>query len=218
MVIRATLAGMKIVEVPVTLHPDGRSRAPHLRSWRDGWRHLRFMLLFSPRWLFLVPGLALSMVGFFGGILLTYGSLELGGVVLDVGSLMGCAMMLLVGAQALWIAVFTRTYAETAGLLPRHVRLRKLRDRLTLEWGLVTGLLLAVSGVGLFLWAFFDWRAAGFGGISYPDNMRRIIPASALILLGIQSVFGSFFMGVLNLKTRDDLDSYHCAQRAENIP
>lgn len=204
MVIRATLLGMRIAEVPVTLHPDGRSRAPHLRSWRDGWRHLRFMLLFSPRWLFLVPGSALSLAGLFGAMLLAFGSLELGGVVLDVGTLMGCAMMMLVGAQALWIAVFTRTYAEAEGLLPRHRRLAKILEHATLEWGLVAGLMLALAGAGLFLWALLDWRAAGFGGISYSDNMRRIIPGSTLILMGIQNMFGSFFMGVLTLKRRMD--------------
>ncbi len=202
MVIRATLAEMRIAEVPITLHPDGRTRAPHLRSWRDGWRHLRFMLLFSPRWLFLLPGLTLSLVGLAGMLTLSFGSFDLGKVVLDVGTLMGCAMILLVGVQAVWFAVFTRAFAEAEGLLPRQMRLRKLLDRVTLEWGLVTGLLLAVAGAGLFLWAFLDWRAAGFGGISYSDNMRRIIPASTLILMGIQNVFGSFFMGVLSLKRR----------------
>ena len=206
MVIRATLEGMKIAEVPITLHPDGRSRAPHLRSWRDGWRHLRFMLLFSPRWLFLMPGLALSLAGLAGLLILSLGAVEWGKVVLDVGTLMGCAMMLLVGAQAVWFAVFTRAFAEAEGLLPRQLRLRKLLDRVTLEWGLVSGLLLALAGAGLFLWAFLDWRAAGFGGISYSDNMRRIIPGSTLILMGLQNVFGSFFMGVLTLKRRAEKD------------
>lgn len=206
MVIRATLEGMKIAEVPITLHPDGRSRAPHLRSWRDGWRHLRFMLLFSPRWLFLMPGLALSLAGLAGLLILSLGAIEWGKVVLDVGTLMGCAMMLLVGAQAVWFAVFTRAFAEAEGLLPRQLRLRKLLDRVTLEWGLVSGLLLALAGAGLFLWAFLDWRAAGFGGISYSENMRRIIPGSTLILMGLQNVFGSFFMGVLTLKRRAEKD------------
>ncbi|MFM2199541.1 MAG: hypothetical protein RLZZ505_2973 [Verrucomicrobiota bacterium] len=206
MVIRATLEGMKIAEVPITLHPDGRSRAPHLRSWRDGWRHLRFMLLFSPRWLFLMPGLALSLAGLAGLLILSLGAVEWGKVVLDVGTLMGCAMILLVGAQAVWFAVFTRAFAEAEGLLPRQMRLRKLLDHMTLEWGLVSGLLLALAGAALFLWAFLDWRAAGFGGISYSDNMRRIIPGSTLILMGLQNVFGSFFMGVLTLKRRAEKD------------
>jgi glycosyltransferase involved in cell wall biosynthesis len=206
MVIRATLEGMKIAEVPITLHPDGRSRAPHLRSWRDGWRHLRFMLLFSPRWLFLMPGLALSLAGLAGLLILSLGAVEWGKVVLDVGTLMGCAMILLVGAQAVWFAVFTRAFAEAEGLLPRQMRLRKLLDHMTLEWGLVSGLLLALAGAALFLWAFLDWRAAGFGGISYSENMRRIIPGSTLILMGLQNVFGSFFMGVLTLKRRAEKD------------
>jgi len=160
------------------------------------------MLLFSPRWLFLVPGLALSLMGLAGMLILAFGALELGKVVLDVGSLMGCAMILLVGVQAVWFAVFTRAFAEAEGLLPPQVRLRKILEKVTLEWGLVSGLLLASCGSGLFLWAFLDWRAAQFGGISYSENMRRIIPASTLILMGIQNVFGSFFMGVLSLKRR----------------
>jgi hypothetical protein len=202
MVIRATLAGMKIAEVPVTLHPDGRSRAPHLRSWRDGWRHLRFMLLFCPRWLFLIPGVILAVPGLMGVIALSFGNLDLGGVTLDVGTLMACAMMLLVGLQVIWFAVFTRAFAEVEGLLPPQARLRKVQESVTLEWGLVSGLVLAACGLGLFIWAFLDWRAAGFGGISYADNLRRIIPASTMILLGIQNGFGSFFMGVLTLKRR----------------
>lgn len=202
MVIRATLAGMRIAEVPVTLHPDGRSRAPHLRSWRDGWRHLRFMLLFCPRWLFLIPGVILSVPGLAGVLVLSCGNLDLGGVTLDVGTLMACAMMLLVGLQVIWFAVFTRAFAETEGLLPPQAGLRKVQESVSLEWGLVSGLVLACCGIGLFLWAFLDWRAAGFGGISYADNLRRIIPASTMILLGIQNGFGSFFMGVLTLKRR----------------
>jgi hypothetical protein len=202
MIIRATLKKMRIAEVPVTLHPDGRSRPPHLRSWRDGWRHLRFMLLFSPRWLFLAPGLILSAAGFTGMLALAFGALKLGKVMLDVGTLMACAMMLLVGTQILWFAVFTRTFAVAEGLLPPQMRLKRILDRTTLEWGLLIGILLMASGGGLFLRAFLDWRAAGFGEISYANNMRSIIPASTLILLGIQNIFGSFFMGVLTLKRR----------------
>jgi hypothetical protein len=115
---------------------------------------------------------------------------------------MACAMMLLVGTQVIWFAVFTRAFAVAEGLLPPQMKLKKIMQKVTLEWGLVSGLVLSGSGVGLFLWAFLDWRAANFGGISYADNMRRIIPASILILMGIQNIFGSFFMGVLTLKRR----------------
>ena len=202
MVIKATLYGLRISEVPITLHPDGRSRPPHLRSWRDGWRHLRFMLLFSPRWLFLIPGMLLSLSGLAGMVVLGFGALEIGRITLDVGSLMGCAMMLMVGIQAVWFALFTRAFAEAEGLLPHHPGLGKLLDYLSLEWGLVSGFLLVIAGITLFVLAFLDWQAAGFGGLSYSDNMRRIIPASVLILLGIQNAFASFFMGVLGLKSK----------------
>lgn len=201
MVIKATLAGLKITEVPITLHPDGRSRAPHLRSWRDGWRHLRFMLLFSPRWLFLIPGIGFSVFGMAGLGTLALGEMIFGTVVLDVGTMMVSSMLLLVGTQLLWLAVFTRDFAVSEGLLPPNERLKKILEAFSLEWGLLLGLILGMAGSGLLIWAFYDWQQAGFRGLSYSVNLRRIIPASTLIVLGIQFLFGSFFLGVLGLKT-----------------
>ncbi len=202
MVIKATLLEMRISEVPITLHPDGRSRPPHLRSWRDGWRHLRFMLLYSPRWLFLLPGLCLVLGGSVCIAVLATGQMHFGRVTLDVGTMMASAMLLLVGTQLVWFGVFTRAFAVAEGLLPNHARLKRAMQLITLEWGLVIGILFMLAG-GLSLGlAFWDWRAAGFKSISYGDNLRRIIPASTLIVLGIQWVFGSFFLGVLGLKTR----------------
>jgi glycosyltransferase involved in cell wall biosynthesis len=201
MVIKATLAGLKIAEVPITLHPDGRSRAPHLRSWRDGWRHLRFMLLFSPRWLFLIPGIGITCIGFVGLAALAFGQMIFGKVVLDVGTMMVCSMFLLVGTQLLWLAVFTREFAVSQGFLPPNKKLRTVLDAISLEWGLVLGILMGSSGMLLLGLAFLEWQHAGFQGLSYGTNLRRIIPASTLIVLGIQFLFGSFFLGVLGLKT-----------------
>jgi len=203
MVIKATLVGLGIAEVPIVLHPDGRSRPPHLRSWRDGWRHLRFMLLFSPRWLFLFPGIGISLVGLVGLGFLALDRMIFGKVVLDVGTMMVCSMMLLVGTQLLWLAVFTREFAVTEGLMWPNQRLRKFLKAFSLEWGLLLGLVLGMAGMMLLVRAFLDWQHAGFQGLSYGTNLRRIIPASTLIVLGIQILFGSFFLGVLGLKTVD---------------
>jgi len=201
MVIKATLAGLKITEVPIILYRDGRSHAPHLRSWRDGWRHLRFMLLFSPRWLFLIPGIGISLVGSTGLAFLTFGSMIFGKVVLDVGTMMVSSMLLLVGVQLLWLAVFTRDFAVSEGLLPPNHRLQKVLKAFSLESGLLLGILLGLAGLILLGRAFLDWQHAGFQGLYYGTNLRRIIPASTLIVLGIQFLFGSFFLGVLGLKT-----------------
>ncbi len=201
MVIKATLNGLRITEVPITLHPDGRTRPPHLRSWRDGWRHLRFMLLFSPRWLFLIPGSGLALIGLAGLSFLAFGRMIFGKAVLDVGTMMVCSMMLLVGTQLLWLAVFTRHFAVSAGLLPPHLRLQKILKSFSLEAGLLLGLLLSMAGALLLTVAFLGWFEVGFHGLDYGQNLRRIIPATTLIVLGIQFLFGSFFLGVLGLKT-----------------
>lgn len=200
LVIKATLIKLRITEVPITLHPDGRTRPPHLRSWRDGWRHLRFMLLFSPRWLFLMPGVAMAMIGLAGLLVLTTGRMIFGAVVLDVGTMVASSMLLLVGVQLIFFAIFTRVIAVSAKLLPPKQGLKRFFRVFTLEGGLLFGLTLLAIGSGLFCWAFWDWKEAGFQGLSYSENLRRIIPASTLIVLGIQSLFGSFFLGVLELR------------------
>lgn len=202
LLIKSTLHGLRITEVPITLYPDGRSRAPHLRSWRDGWRHLRFMLLFSPRWLFLIPGFAMTTIGVTGFIPLTIGSIALGRITLDVGTLMGCSLLLLVGFQLICFAIFTRVFVVAEGLLPPNRKLKELIDTISLEWGLLCGLILSAIGALLFGLAVWDWYQTGFGRLSLADNLRRIIPASTLVTLGIQILFGSFFIGVLGLKTQ----------------
>jgi glycosyltransferase involved in cell wall biosynthesis len=201
LVIKSTLKGLRITEVPITLHPDGRSRPPHLRSWRDGWRHLRFMLLFSPRWLFLIPGITLALVGIVALALLAVGQMIFGRVVLDVGTMLAASMLLLIGVQLVYLAVFTRVFAEHEGLLPPNPKLRKFLAAFTLEWGVVSGVLLCLIGSLIFGIAFWTWRDAGFQGLDYSENLRRIIPASTMVVLGIQLLFGSFFLGVLGMKT-----------------
>ena len=199
MVIKATLKGMKISEVPITLHPDGRSRPPHLRSWRDGWRHLRFMMLFCPRWLFLIPGAVLAAAGAILLLLLSFGPVFLGPVRLDINSMLVAAMMLLVGFQLLYSAVFLRIYGFTQGFLPDQSDLRQLLRKITLEKGVIAGLLVGAAGGGLLLSAFGSWMKTGFGSLDPVASARLVVPAVTLLALGVQVVFGSFFLSSLGI-------------------
>jgi glycosyltransferase involved in cell wall biosynthesis len=202
MVIKATLKKFKITEVPITLHKDGRSRPPHLKPWRDGWRHLRFMLIYSPRWLFLMPGILLSAVGVLLGIILASGNIRLSGVELNVGTLMMTSMMVIVGFQLVAFAFFTKVFAIAEGLLPEDPKLSSLFRQFNLEKGLILGLLVLGTGFLLILRALWLWKQADFGILpSTDENLRRLIPAATLIVLGIQTVFSSFFLSVLGLKT-----------------
>ena len=202
MVIKATLRKFKISEVPITLHPDGRSRPPHLKPWRDGWRHLRFMLLYSPRWLFLVPGLLLSALGIIFAAALSVNDIQISGVQLNVGTLMTACMAIIVGLQLVAFAFFTKVFAIAEGLLPEDPKLTRVFKIFTLEKGIVAGLVVLLAGTILFLRALWLWQQAHFGLLpSTEENLRRLIPAATLVILGIQGVFSSFFMSVLGLKT-----------------
>ena len=202
MVIKATLAKMRIGEVPVILHPDGRSRPPHLRSWRDGWRHLRFMLLFSPRWLFLVPGLALLFGGLAASGWILGGPRHIGGAVLDIHTLLVASFLAILGYQLVVFAVFAKIYAVTQKLHPPDPILNQLFRFLTLEVGIILGSLLCIAGGALLVWAVFDWRKAGFGVLDPSETMRIVIPAVVLMTFGAETVFASFFLSVLGLEKR----------------
>ena len=197
MVIKASLKGMRISEVPVVLHPDGRSRPPHLRTWRDGWRHLRFMLLFSPRWLFLYPGLALFAVGVVLSAALLPGPLRLGGVRLDIHTLLVAGFLCLLGYQLVLFAVFTKIFAIREGFHPPHPVLEALLRRITLEVGLLAGALMSLAGVVALIVAVISWHAVGFGNLDPSLTMREVIPAVVLLALGTQTVFASFFISIL---------------------
>jgi glycosyltransferase involved in cell wall biosynthesis len=201
MVIKSTLNGLKISEVPVTLRKDGRSRPPHLKPWRDGWRHLRFMLLFSPRWLFLVPGILLFGGGLLAALALAFVQQRLSGAVLDVGTLLVASMMAIIGFQLVTFSFFTKVFAIAEGLLPDDERFSRWFRFFTLERGIVFGVLVTLLGLGMLAHAAWIWRQAGFGPLDYPENLRRLIPATTLMVLGVQTVFASFFMSVLGLKT-----------------
>jgi len=201
MVIKASLKGMRISEVPVVLRPDGRSRPPHLRTWRDGWRHLRFMLLFSPRWLFLYPGVALFAFGFVLSALLLPGPLRVGGVRLDIHTLLVAGFLCLLGYQLVLFAVFTKIFAIRVGFHPPHPLLKRLFGYITLEVGLLVGALMSLAGVVALIAAVISWQSAGFGNLDPSLTMREVIPAVVLLALGTQTVFASFFLSILSIDT-----------------
>ena len=199
MVIKASLKGMRIAEVPVALRPDGRSRPPHLRTWRDGWRHLRFMLLFSPRWLFLYPGLAFFAVGVVMSALLLPGPLVLAGVRLDVHTLLVAGFLALIGYQLVLFAVFTKIFAVRTGFHPPHPVLQAVFRYVTLEVGLATGALMVLTGFVALVLAVASWGSVGFGNLDPSLTMREVIPAVVLLALGTQTVFASFFISILSI-------------------
>jgi len=201
MVIKATLKSLRIAEVPITLYPDGRSRPPHLKPWRDGWRHLRFMLIFSPRWLFLVPGLLLSVLGGVAAAVLALAPFHVGRVEFSTGTLAVACMGVIIGTQLVAFAFFTKVFAISEGLLPQDPRFSRVFQTFTLEKGICVGLGVLVLGLVLLLHALWVWKQAGYGMLSYGDNMRRLIPAVTLIVVAIQICFSSFFLSVLGLKT-----------------
>ena len=202
MVVKATLHRLRVVEVPTTLSPDGRNRPPHLRSWRDGWRHLRLLLVFSPRWLFLYPGLTLIMLGALGMLWLLPQQRQLGGVVLGVHTLLFAGVAIVLGVQATSFAVFAKVFAIQTGLLPGDARIAWFTRQATLERGLVGGLSMASAGLIGSAYALFQWGHAGFGPLGIDSTMRVVIPSATAILVGVQIAFSWFFLGVLQLGRR----------------
>lgn len=202
MIVKATLAGLRIAEVPTSLAPDGRSRHSHLRSWHDGWRHLRFLLLLSPRWLFLVPGTVLIVLGLVLGLWLLPGPRRVGSVVLDVHTLLYAAACVLVGFQGIVFAAFTKVFAVSEGLLPPDRRLETLVRHMTLEVGLLAGLFLLAAGLAGSIYAFADWQGRSFGPLDPSRTFRIIVPAVTMLTLGAEVIFASFFLSVLRLGRR----------------
>jgi glycosyltransferase involved in cell wall biosynthesis len=199
-VVKASLHGLRITEVPTKLSLDGRSRPPHLRSWRDGWRHLRFLLLYSPRWLFLYPGLFLMIVGAAVSGWLLVSPRVVDGITLDVHTLLYAAMAIILGYQTVIFAVFTKIFAITEGLLPEDPRLTTLFRQIKLETGILAGSLLLVAGIAISIYALSTWGATSFGRLDPSRTLRLVIPAATLITLGLQTVLSSFFLSILGLK------------------
>jgi hypothetical protein len=202
MIIKASLNGARISEVPITLHPDGRkSHGPHLRTFRDGWRTLRFFLLNSPRWLFLMPGIVLMALGVVGYGLALPGA-SLGGANLDAHTLLVASLALLLGYQSILFAIFSKTFAISEGLLPEDPRLARFFEHVNLERGLAVGAAGLLCGVGLIGHAFLAWRSIDYGPLDYATTMRSVIPGVTLAALGFQTILSGFFVSILGMARR----------------
>jgi glycosyltransferase involved in cell wall biosynthesis len=201
MVVKATINGLTMTEVPTTLSPDGRSRPPHLRSWRDGWRHLRFLLLFSPRWLFLYPGLGLLASGAAMMAWLLPGPREVAGVTFDIHTLFYASLAVVVGFHSALFYIFARLYGMREGLAPPDARFLRMTAMLTLEAGLLAGLLLLLIGLGLAAFAVSAWHQTQFGTLPPEWEMRLVIPSGTCILLAFQTAYGAFFLSVLEIRS-----------------
>jgi len=202
MVVKAVMHRLDIRQVPTTLAPDGRSRPPHLRTWRDGWRHLRFLLTHAPRFLFLYPGLAAAAGGGAGVAVLATGSVALGGVELSATTMLFAAMAVLLGGQLLGFGVLARLYGVASGLWPSSASVERFRARFSVERGCIAGALLVLLGLCGMLAALMQWREAGFGAMEPVRLMRLAIPSMLGTVLGLQAIFTSFLIGLID--RRDD--------------
>ena len=205
MVVRASLLRMRVSEVPTVLRPDLRTRRPHLRRWRDGWRHLRFMLLYSPGWVLLAPGLAMVIVGLLGSAALVRGPLTIGTATFDIHTLLVMAFLVIVGYQLIVFAVSTRTYATEAGLLPPSPVLTRLYPYVRLETGLLVGGLATLLGLAGVIVVFAMWSHVGFDRLDPRVTMRQLIPAVVLLALGVQTTFASFFLSMVGLRRAEHI-------------
>ena len=202
MVVKASLMNIRVAEVPTTLSPDGRSRPPHLRSWRDGWRHLRFLLIYSPKWLFWYPGILLAICGLAGMCILLPGPLHIGRLELDIHSMLYASAAMIIGLQIMAFSIFSKIFAMNAHLLPEDQSIRSLTRRLSLEKSLVLSVLLSLTGLAGSLYALSVWGHNSFGPLIPANMMRVVIPSVTCLAIGIQIGFMSFFMSVLNIKSR----------------
>ncbi len=200
MVVKATIHQLRIAEVPTTLSPDGRSRPPHLKSWRDGWRHLRFLLLFSPSWLFLYPGAALFLIGLAAMAWLLPSSRTVMGITLDIHTLFYAALAVVVGVHSMLFWVFAKIYGMREGIVPPDPRFSAAMRLMTLEVGLITGAILLLFGLGLGVYALSAWGSVEFGMLSPERAMRLVIPSGTAILLAFQIGYGAFFISVLEIR------------------
>ncbi|GAA4486119.1 glycosyltransferase [Actinoallomurus oryzae] len=217
MVVRCTLAKYDVREVPTTLSPDGRSRAPHLSTWRDGWRHLRFLMLYSPRWLFLIPGLLLMTLGLIGGVALSTGPVRVGDIAFDVDTLVGASAMLVIGFQAVLFALLTKVYAMEEGFLPHDRRVQRVVDSWSLERGLVVGGLLALAGLVGLVASLVHWQGHSFGELNPRDSLRIVVPAATALIMSFQMIFASLFVSILGIRRRSHPPVTDPAEEAADV-
>ena len=197
MIVKARLAGLGIKQVPVTLRPDGRNRPPHLQTWQDGWRHLRFMLLHAPRWLFLYPGFALTAFSLGTFILLLSGPVVITKIRFDVNTLLVMAAGILAGFQVMVLGLFSEIFSRRFGLLPPSKLTERILGIGLFEKGIAIGGGILVAGFLYLIFARLKWKSTGFGNLSYPDTLRLTIPAVVGMCLGVQIMFGGFLLAVL---------------------
>lgn len=205
MVVMSELAKYKICEVPTTLKKDGRSRPPHLRSFRDGWRHLKFLLMYCPKRLFLYPGAILFFLGLIGGITLTIGQFALGDVVFSIHTLLYCMMAIILGANTIFFYAFTKLYAQKSHFIPHDPALDKIM-KIGEDKGMVIGFLVALTGLILSVVAFNIWRSSAFSVMQPEMLMRIVLPAATMIEVGVETMFACFFMGILKIEWRENQD------------
>ncbi len=202
MVVKSSLLKQKMVEVPTTLQKDGRSRPPHLKTWRDGWRHFRFLLMYSPRWLFLFPGMLLMLGGFALMAWLLPAERPLGHINLGVDTLAYAAAAVLLGFQLVFFGIAAKVFATTEGLLPEDESFNNWFQYVTLETGLLVGVLLVLVGVGIALSSVVGWAHTGYGSLPPVQMMRHTLPAMLCLMLGTEICFASFFLSLLGLRRR----------------
>jgi len=202
MVVKASLQKLRMTEVPTILYPDGRSRPSHLRTWRDGWRHLCFLLLYSPRWLFLYPGILLVTVGVIFSAILLVTPVRIGNINFDIGTLLYATLFIIVGLQSIIFSFFTKIFGISQGLLPEDKRMDLLFKKFNLETGLLTGVVLIVLGLAISIFALAYWQKAKFGPLAPSISLRFIILGVTLLTLGSQIILASFFFSILGLKHR----------------
>jgi glycosyltransferase involved in cell wall biosynthesis len=202
MVVKSTIFNKKITEIPIILHPDGRDRKPHLKTWSDGWRTLRFMLLYAPKWIFLIPGGSLFFLGVLLGIPLTKGPIIIGNIGFDVSSLLVCSMSIILGVQLISFFLIAKLYGSTTGLLPHDSNITKLLKSIKIEIAAFSGIISAVIGFTLLTFGLYEWQLKGFGAMSYPNILRKVIPAVTLITLGMHIFFTSFLIGLFGLSKK----------------
>ncbi|WP_271394003.1 glycosyltransferase family 2 protein [Aequorivita sinensis] len=200
MIVKSSLKDLKITEVNTILSPDGRSRPPHLNTWRDGWRHLRFLVLYSPNWLFLIPGLLLFIFGIITSSFLLFGTVSIGSVNFGVHTLLFTSGFILIGFQFILFYGLTKVFTVENELLPKSNKYDKLFKLINLEKGLIVGAILVIIGIILSFSAYFDWQAINFGDIENTSTLRSVIPAITLMLLGVQVILFSLFFSILGLK------------------
>jgi len=202
MIIKSSLYREKIAEVPITLYPDGRTaHPPHLKTYRDGWRTLRFFLLYSPRWLFVIPGAILILLGMLGYAVAMPG-LTIQGMTFDAHTLLFASLAILCGYQSVLFAIFSKTFAVSEGLMPEDPRLNRFFKIMYLERGLILSGAGMLIGLGLLLAAVHEWKLAGFGQLDYAKTMRLVVPGATLTALSVQTILSSFFVSILGMRRR----------------